>query len=162
MPLIILPRYIHLTHGRSPASGGSRWGNASRTPIVRQALPKDDGSMVSPKRGHFFLAHWSKSDVYAYIRHHRLKGFPHTWGSSQPHSHPAQHYESSPTNVGGTGLVNSCKSGWLFPPNTYGLVLEAALTSLWQMMDRNGHFTMRTHPRHVSPKHDNTAIFPYL
>ena len=65
------------THGRSPASGGSRWGNASRTPIVRQAMPKDEGSMVSPKRGHFFLAHWSKSDVYAYIRHHRLKGFPH-------------------------------------------------------------------------------------
>ena len=46
--------------------------------IVHQAMPKDDGSMVSPKRGHFFLAHWSKSDVYAYIRHHRLKGFPHT------------------------------------------------------------------------------------
>lgn len=102
------------THGRSPASGGSRWGNASRTPIVRQAMPKDDGSIVSPKRGHFFLAHWSKSGVYAYIRHHRLKGFPHTWGSSQPHSHPAQHYNFP--HKRGRGLVTSCKSGWLFSP----------------------------------------------
>ena len=68
--------------------------------IVRQAMPKDDGSMVSPKRGHFFLAHWSKSDVYAYIRHHRLKGFPHTWGSSQPHSHQPNTI-TSPTSVGG-------------------------------------------------------------
>lgn len=126
----ILPRYIP-THGRSPASGGSRWGNASRTPIVRQAMPKDEGSMVSPKRGHFFLAHWSKSDVYAYIRHHRLKGFPHMGQLSTTLS-PRLTLGVFP-HKRGRGLVTSCKSGWLFPPNTYGLVLEAALTSLWQM-----------------------------
>ena len=47
--------------------------------IVRRAMIKGDGGVVNPKRGRFFpLAHWSKSDVYAYIRHHRLKVAPET------------------------------------------------------------------------------------
>ena len=47
--------------------------------IIRRAMIKGDGGVVNPKRGRFFpLAHWSKSDVYAYIRHHRLKVAPET------------------------------------------------------------------------------------
>lgn len=45
--------------------------------IVRRAMIKGDGGVVNDKRGRLFpVAWWSKADIMAYVKHHRLKVAP--------------------------------------------------------------------------------------
>ena len=78
VPIDLLPRCIHLRPvevRRLVDRGRGTHRGLHRTPGHDQGRRRRGESQT---RAVFPLAHWSKSDVYAYIRHHRLKVAPET------------------------------------------------------------------------------------